>query len=682
MPDFRKWIIALALLALFTGLASAQGGGVGGGSNGGTPFSCTVTNGAVTPTLRAEGYTELTGDILLVCSGGSQTALGAVVPTATVTVFLNTAVTSRLLGTNSVTGASEALMIIDEPGSGEPGYGPALAQNVCGSPSSGAQNPPPPGVTGVCPQWVGQTSITGSTVTNVPVASNPNTGTGGTYVAQNLSPGANVFQGVVSGSQVTFFGIPVLPPVSTGLERVFRITNIRANAAGITAGGPTPGSVTASISISSSSSIPITNSTITVGFVQQGLTAAFRNTSQSGSSGGAALAQCTSLSTGSGVGILQYNENFATAFKNQYGTPGTVSGYPVSAQRPTTQNVPGQVFNSESGFVLNSQLGTSTSTGSQYFPGQADYGTRLKAMFTNIPSGVSIFVSTRDIINTFGVGSAGFFPVGIVSGGTAPQNANAVLVVNENSPSNGAVPIVTQCGTTGPSSSFQAPIAPVTISGGTGTAVWEVVQQNPSALDSFNFGVYVSYTAAAATNSPTPGNMTVTMSFAPTPTGLQFTAATGSAASSTLTIPRFSDALDQTKTIASVTLCSTALLFPYVTNINGFDTGMVLANTTTDVFGTAAQQGTCTINFYSAPTATATFTTPNIVSGSVYANLASQMDAGFNGYAIAVCNFQYAHGFAFISDVGARNLAMGYLALIFTSSTSINRGGTAENLNN
>jgi len=679
MPDFRKWIIALAVLALFTGLASAQVGT--GGTNGGTPFSCTVTNGAVTPTLRAEGYTELTGDILLVCSGGSTPALGSIVPTATVTVFLNTAVTSRLLGTNSVTGASEALMIVDEPGSGEPGYGPGLSQIVCGAPASGAQNPPPPGASGVCPQWVGQTLVNGTTVVGVPVLSNPNTGTGGAYVAQNLSPGSNVYQGVVSGSQVTFFGIPVLPPASAGFERVFRITNIRANAAGITAGGPTPGSVTASISISSSTSIPITNSTITIGFVQQGLTAAFRTTSNSGSSGGSALAQCTSLSTGSGVGILQYNENFATAFKNQYGTPGTVSGYPVSAQRPSTQNVPGQVYNSESGFILNSQLGTSTSTGSAYFPGQADYGTRLKALFTNIPSGVSIFVSTRDIINTFGT-TTGFFPTGIVSGGTAGVNANAVLVVNENSPSNGAVPIVTQSGTSGPSSTLQAPIAPVTISGGSGTAVWEVVQQNPSALDSFNFGVYVSYTAAAATNSPTPGSMTVTMSFAPTPTGGQFTASTGSAASATLTIPRFSDALDQTKTIASISLCTTALLFPYVTNINGFDTGMVLANTTTDVFGTAAQQGTCTINFYSAPTATATFTTPNIVSGSVYANLASQMDAGFNGYAIAVCNFQYAHGFAFISDVGARNLAMGYLALIFTSSTAINRGGTAENLNN
>ena len=36
----------------------------------------------------------------------------------------------------------------------------------------------------------------------------------------------------------------------------------------------------------------------------------------------------------------------------------------------------------------------------------------------------------------------------------------------------------------------------------------------------------------------------------------------------------------------------------------------------------------------------------------------------FQGYIIAVCNFQFAHGFAFISDLGARNLAMGYLGLV------------------
>ena len=50
------------------------------------------------------------------------------------------------------------------------------------------------------------------------------------------------------------------------------------------------------------------------------------------------------------------------------------------------------------------------------------------------------------------------------------------------------------------------------------------------------------------------------------------------------------------------------------------------------------------------------------------------MTGGFTGYMIAVCRFQYAHGFAFISDLGARNLAMGYLALVIPHPTGAPTG--------
>ena len=36
----------------------------------------------------------------------------------------------------------------------------------------------------------------------------------------------------------------------------------------------------------------------------------------------------------------------------------------------------------------------------------------------------------------------------------------------------------------------------------------------------------------------------------------------------------------------------------------------------------------------------------------------------FQGYVFAICDFQFAHGYAFISDVGATKLAQGYLALV------------------
>ena len=75
MVDFRRVITALAMLALFVGLASAQVGGTGQ-----TQLTCN-TNVTVTPALRGEGYTEQTGDITITCTGGLG-ALGATGATA------------------------------------------------------------------------------------------------------------------------------------------------------------------------------------------------------------------------------------------------------------------------------------------------------------------------------------------------------------------------------------------------------------------------------------------------------------------------------------------------------------------------------------------------------------------------------------------------------------------------
>ncbi len=649
MPEFRKWIPALAATVLFAGLANAQVGTGGGGNPG--AFTCTTTNGAVTPTLRAEGYTELTGDIIIACTGGAPPALGAVIPTANITIFQNTAVTSRLIPSSNNANASEALLLIDEPGSGLTGYGPSVPQTFCGSTNAGVG-----AGSGGCAQVVGTIGANAG----VPVSA-----------AAPTTPGANIFQGVVSGNAVTFFGIPILPPSSTGVSRVFRITNIRANANGVTAGGPTPGSVVASISISGSTSLPITNSTLTTGFVQQGLSPTgtlLRNGSNTGngSGNGTSFNQCTGVSvtstssTASSIGVLQFQENFATAFKVRY-TAGVV------------QNIPGTIFNSESGFYLNgasfsSGFGVTTSAG------LADYGTRLKATFSNVPSGVSLYVSTRDVTNGFSV-----------NGNTLAQ---AVLVVSEGAvdsgtpPAANTVPMATATANYAgpvPSGASAPGISPVPIGGnGTGAAVWEIVSTNPASIDTVGFSVYINYSASPATNSPAaPSTIAVTMSFAPTPSGGLFTSSTGAAASSSLPIPRFSDSLDITKNLANFALCTTSLLYPYVINTNGFDTGLAIANTTTDPFGTTPQVGTCALNFYGSTTPAAPFVTASIPTGTVYANLASTVAPGFSGYIIAVCNFQLAHGFAFVSDVGARNLAMGYLALVLTRS-----GTSPENLNN
>jgi len=105
MADFRKWILALTVLALFAGLASAQ-------SN---LITCSPGTTGI-PQLRGEGLTEEVGDIIIQCAGGTFLPAGSVIPTANFVVYLNGTVTSRLLGSsNSLPQASEAVLMIDEP---------------------------------------------------------------------------------------------------------------------------------------------------------------------------------------------------------------------------------------------------------------------------------------------------------------------------------------------------------------------------------------------------------------------------------------------------------------------------------------------------------------------------------------------------------------------------------------
>jgi len=114
MADFRRWFLALAVVALLAGFTVPAGA---------QPITCS-TSVTVTPIVRAEGLAELVGDLVLYCQGGTPTAFGNPVPSMNVTVFLNTNITSKVLGTqlaafgNGQTSAlDEALLIMDEPNS-------------------------------------------------------------------------------------------------------------------------------------------------------------------------------------------------------------------------------------------------------------------------------------------------------------------------------------------------------------------------------------------------------------------------------------------------------------------------------------------------------------------------------------------------------------------------------------
>jgi uncharacterized repeat protein (TIGR01451 family) len=485
MPNLHRFTGVLAVLAAFTGLTQPVGA---------QQSSCSA-QGTVSTPLRGEGFTEQTGDIIITCIGGATIAPGNAIPSITIDVFYSTTVTSRLLptaGDSATNYISEALLLIDEPGTFGLSYGSTLPPKLCATPLRG------------CAAWVG--AVPGPTL--------------GTAVSSGSTPAPNVYQGVVSGNRLTFSGIPYLPPGVTD-SRIFRITNVRVNAQSLAGGGIAP--VYSFVEISGAAAPPLANTTPIVGYVSDGLSA--------GVSNAANLSQCSSQ-TKISAATLTFSELFGSAFKTRV---AALSNTPYAGQlgNPTQQNIPGSIYNSESGFVL-----PIPGSSPPQVAGLADFGTRLKATFNNIPAGAHLFVSTTNVSNNASQAAVPS-PIGgsQANSNLVPPYVGFAQLVNSESVSDGdaATPGIfpavaaTDYGPNGGS----VPIAEVYLSNGTGSAVWEVVNTNPNTTESFKFAVYITYTSADAQNIPLPGTSTVNLSFAPT-------ALSGSAADAGTPLPRFS----------------------------------------------------------------------------------------------------------------------------------------------
>ena len=233
------------------------------------------------------------------------------------------------------------------------------------------------------------------------------------------------------------------------------------------------------------------------------------------------LSQCSSQ-TKTSVNLLQFSENFGTAFKTRV-LAQTNTVYAGQINNPI-QNIPGAIYNSESGFVF--PIGNQVA-------GLADFGTRLKATFNNIPAGVRIYVSTSNVLN-----DATPAPIPAVVGGSAgnfsvsnPYVGYAQLINGEATSDDNQFPAVPPTNT-GPGTSGTVPVIELPVMSGHATAVWEVVNTNPNTLEAFKFAVYATYVANPAQNTPTPGTATVNLSFAPN-------ANSGVAADASVPLPRF-----------------------------------------------------------------------------------------------------------------------------------------------
>ena len=614
MVDFRKWFPALAVVALAFGAASTAN------AQAAPPALSCVGNAGVPPIVRSEGLTELVGDLVLNCNGGVPTAAAALVPQANIQIFLNTNITSRLLADPW----SEALLMIDEPS--------AANQTYCTT-NGGCT------ATGV---------NAGSPVTSV------------NYAVPGSTTVKNVYQGRQSGANsIVWLGVPIDPP-GTNATRILRITNVRANANQLgTSSTLIPTQIVMFISVTGTTSVPINNPQQTVAFIQPGLTFGTRSVKSS-------YLQCVSWNKdaatdsskafpgGEGFGsVLRYTEGFASAFKVR----NTVAfGSADASATPVAQNSPGAIYNTETGFYNPAAVGGN----SVALAGLADHGTRLMARFANVPAGVALYASVYPVIS-----SSAPVLTSVLTSAASGTSTHARLVTTNNE-GGGAFSATSATGSYTPTGLTVAGYAPVALNNGTGQAVWEVMQADPFIGQTYEFGVAVSYVANTSSNLPGLGTATVAGSFAPL--------STVTTAHASAPIPRFADT-GVARTLFTLNACTSNILFVFLTNQAGFDSGIAISNTSVDPFGTAPQSGPCKLNYYGETTgggaAPAAQTSAVVPAGkqllavlSTGGNYGIAATPGFQGYMIAQCSFQYAHGFAFISDVGANRVSEAYLALI------------------
>jgi hypothetical protein len=833
MADFRRWFYALAVVALLAGLAvpvSAQA----------PPFTCS-TSVTVAPVVRAEGYTELVGDLVLNCTGGVPTAIGLPIPQVNFTVFLNTNITSRLVAAGLF---NEALLIVDEPNSpvsiNTPGGLPHPILN-CGNGTTFAADNGPSGP-GVCsirsvfdptlavavgnsPNMTYDGNITSSSDPGNPActagaacgnganypailpsvgacgATVPGTGVSAGQAPTRTYPSAygcgrpNVFQGRIGVLQnpnqfnaVTFLGVPLDPPGTT-TSRTIRITNVRANAVAIGVSTTfTTAQIQMNIGVNGPTTMTIANPQQIVAYVNRGLTTEIPTLGTIPTIGGARkrnrldFVQCIpenpdlhlfSSAPGQPVNpnpnfaippyqgfeganfiggadftpLVRFREGFASSWKvrniahhttNATYNVGTNSWtYDVSLGGvgdrgnpfDQAQNVPGAVYNTESGVQFTPTQSVPSPNPPQGFGfqpvtnqgrpfasaaaggldtgisgvGVANQGTRLALTLANVPSGASVWVP--QVLYLFRQGSAyegDPFPDPTVPDGDAGVTNTTGL--------SGVMVLTTLTDPAG-SGGFVGGFGASAIAGGTNgilqragsLVVYEILYTDPFALELVDVPTVVAYTSNPAQNLPTPGTITTgTGGFAPFYT----TTAAGQPTPSTLFgsptgIPRFTPGTGPLD-LFLISKCACNLLFPYVVSAAGYDTGLAIANTSQDpgaTFGFFAvpHPGRITMWYYgimaNGDPVPGPQTSTSVPAGRVLTYVASSgstdwgLDgraAGFIGYMITQSEFQFCHAFAYIGALGAgptqAGVSEGYLGIVLDQPGAFRTNQVGENM--
>jgi hypothetical protein len=234
---------------------------------------------------------------------------------------------------------------------------------------------------------------------------------------------------------------------------------------------------------------------------------------------------------------------------------------------------------------------------------------------------------------------------------------------------------------------------------------------NLSAIESFEVDITLSGTPSSAL---TAGTITMDVGMGPVGTALgsnnqpsqaasDLTPSTGSLPISTYYV-RFA-ASTTTVTIASIVSANTTLLIPYAVKVGTYDTGIAIANTTLDPFGSSggatASAGTMTFTMFPrnatgadpsfALTTSSTVrpgvglsTSGTLVAGGTWTGLMSDIltaagkTGDYFGYIFIQTNFLNAHGAAYIFNGAGFTSSTPVLVLDPPASTSRNTTGAEK----
>jgi len=754
MADFRRLLYAFAVvafLASFAVPAHAQ-------------FTCNNFN-AVNVPARAEGYTELVGDITFNCSANGQpsTTPGTPVPSVNITVSSNTNITSRILAVSAtrLTSYNEALLIIDEPNTTKWVALTPPGRPIANCGANGEDSGPDgPGVCHIIAPTDPRLTYDGS----VGVVATGALGGDFTACAHATDFGCgrpNVFQGrnaasLISGqfNAIQFLEVPFDPPTSIN-NRSIRITNIRVDATRFGVASPfSTVPVTATVSFGGSTTISVPDTTVTVAQVQQGMT-----TQVFGATG---FLQCvgTDQDTGSarnpffggingsparfglgGAMDIRVLENFATAWreKNIAGhlanstfngsidvyTAGSVVAPPVDL----AQNVPGAVYDTESGFEYNAGtpvpipnpppgtgVGTVGNVGRPLFDaatniqaaGVATQGTRIAIQVsTPLPNGITGL----------------FFPIVVAIRNQSTGAQTGVLVADALVDQNGfGAPFLAPSPTafSFTPSGGGAAVTPtntnfVQVTAAAPVITYEVLFAQPGALEYADIAPTVVFNNNGLSNNlaQTGVTVTATASFAPIASGLANP--NRPQPDGFYATPRFTSSFKTpADALFTIQKCACDLLFPWVVSAGSIDTGIVVANTSLDPCGGStsctlpftgpgqATPQTGAVTFYYFGTVgigdqnplTVASGNPNtsklVPAGGYVAHILSQNTTtsnglgsrpNFAGYVIAQADFQYCHGVADITGAGG-SVIFNYVGLELDAPNLFRTNQVGETLGN